>query len=300
MQSRLRRRRARASVAALAATFAVELTAPSALGTEADAGSPSAAIAAEQVAAEAYDLHAVGRFSEAIAAYLKAYELSNAGVALFNVATIYDRKLHEPALASEYYRRYLASSAPEHDLIDKANARLTALKPQQEDVAAAAREAHETGDAAPAVPAVPIPAATPSVADAAAPAGSVPPHASASRSGSPWKAIGLVVGGTGVATVGAGLVLGALAMVKDKDANMMCNGAVCAGEDGVRLAQEAGTLATASTIVFFAGLALAGGGLTIVLAAPKSTSAGAGQGAGLEVSPQAGPTLAGLSLHGGF
>jgi hypothetical protein len=299
VQSRLRRSGARASFAALAATFAVELTAPSALGTQVDAGPPSAAIAAEEVAAQAYDLHAAGRFSEAITAYLKAYELSNAGVALFNVATIYDRKLHERALASEYYRRYLASSDAEPDLVDKASARLTALE-QDRDADADAREAHETGDAAPAVPAVPIPVATASAVDAAAPAGSAAPHASASRSGSPWKTIGLVVAGTGVATVGAGLVLGALAMVKDKDANMMCNGAVCAGEDGVRLAQESGTLATASTIVFFAGLALAGGGLTIVLAAPKSTSAVTSQGAGLEVSPQAGPKLAGLSLHGGF
>jgi hypothetical protein len=295
VQSRLRRRGARASFAALAATLAVELTAPGALGAEADAG--SAAVAAEQVAAQGYDLHAAGRFSEAIAAYLKAYALSNAAVALFNVATIYDRKLHEPALATEYYRRYVASSDAEPDLIDKANTRLAALEPQQhEDVDA---DAHEAGDAAPAVPVVPIPAATVSIVDAAAPA-PTPPHAPASRSAGPWKTIGLVVGGTGVATVGAGLVLGALAMVKDKDANMMCNGAVCAGEDGVRLAHESGTLATASTIVFFAGLALAGGGLTIVLAAPKSPSAGASQGAGLEVSPQAAPTLAGLSLHGGF
>src|SRR5690349_16640257 len=65
---------------------------------DARAAEPQAVQTAEQLANRAYDEHAAGKYPEAIASYLKAYELSNAGVILFNVATIYDRKLHEREL----------------------------------------------------------------------------------------------------------------------------------------------------------------------------------------------------------
>src|SRR5438132_10258592 len=63
--------------------------------------------AAEALAREAYAQHAAGSYSESIATYMKAYELSGATAILFNIAAIYDRKLHERALAIEYFRRYL-------------------------------------------------------------------------------------------------------------------------------------------------------------------------------------------------
>src|SRR5262249_23203102 len=60
--------------------------------------------AAEALASEAYAQHLAGRDAEAIGTYLKAYELSHAAAILFNVAMIYDRKLHERALAMDYFR----------------------------------------------------------------------------------------------------------------------------------------------------------------------------------------------------
>ena len=44
---------------------------------------------------------AEGKHAEAIATYLKVYELSSASVVLLNIANIYDRKLHERELASD-------------------------------------------------------------------------------------------------------------------------------------------------------------------------------------------------------
>ena len=47
-------------------------------------------------------------------------------------------------------------------------------------------------------------------------------------------------------------------------------------------------------------LALAGGGLTVVLAAPKSSASTASQGTAVSVTPDLGRRSAGLALHGGF
>jgi hypothetical protein len=96
----------------------------------ADAAAPPSP-SAQELADRAYELHSAGDFAASIATYLKAYELSNAGVILLNVATIYDRKLHERDLAADYYRRYLHAPDAEPDLVQKATQRLTTLK--QED-----------------------------------------------------------------------------------------------------------------------------------------------------------------------
>jgi hypothetical protein len=294
----------RASVLAIAASFAIELAAVRARSTEADAGTLAASSAAEQVAAEGYDLQAAGRYAEAVAAYLRAYDLSSASAALINVATLYDRRLHEPALAAAYYQRYVAAPDAEPDLVARANARLAALATGREppDAAPASSDAANVppGPVAPASSASEAPAAlSPPSSRVSVPGGAPPPV----RTGSARKTLGLVVGGTGIASVGASLVLGAMAMVKDRDADMMCKGSVCSGEDGVRLAEESGRLATASTIAFFAGLALAGGGLTVILTAPKSSAAMAAEGTAvtaLTLSPALGRDAAGLTLNAGF
>jgi len=293
VQTRLGRRRARASFAAVAASLAVELTAPRARGTLADAAA-SAESEAEQLAAQAYELHAAGKYDEAIAAYLKAYDVSNAGAALLNVATIYDRRLHDRPRAAEYYRRYLVAPDAESELAERASARLAALKHDED----AEESTREVGDAATAVsPATPAPGAP---ATTSSPPASAAPETVESARNDSWKTIGLVVGGAGLASVGASLVIGALALVKNRDADMMCNGSVCPSQTGVDLAQQSGRLATASTIAFFAGLALAGGGLTILVAAPKTPGSAPRRAVALTVSPAAATDFAGLDVQGGF
>jgi tetratricopeptide (TPR) repeat protein len=309
VQSRLGRRGARASFFAVAAWLALGLTTPRAQGQEADAAVPTESAAdVEQIASRAYELQVAGRYGEAIAAYLKAYELSSAGAALLNVATIYDRRLHDRALAADYYRRYVRAPDADPPLVERANGRLAVLE-RGDEVDGGAQALRRPGEAEPAsaiVPAAPMPSAAlppdpPILPAAPAPA---PPPDLDSRSADAWKTLGLVVGGAGVASVGVSLVLGALAMVKNNAADMMCNGSVCPSENGVRLAQDSGRLATASTIAFFAGLALAGGGITIVLAAPKARGAASGatsnRGVALAASPTAGLRFAGLDVQGAF
>ena len=185
---------------------------------------------------------------------------------LLNVATIYDRKLHERDLAAEYYRRYLRAPDAEPDLVLKATQRLTALK--QEDASAPRASAVR-------------PVAPSRRSDASRHT----PHHGAARCAlraaanarERLRTAGIVAGSIGVASLGASVVLGLLAKGKNDDANALCNGNVCSNNEGVHLAHQAGNLATASTITFFAGLALAGGGLTMVLLAPRGSATTAAQ-----------------------
>ncbi|HEX4445490.1 MAG TPA: hypothetical protein VH044_02085 [Polyangiaceae bacterium] len=245
--------------------FAAEPTPLTPAPTAPSAAAPSA----ESLAARAYALHEAGRYAEAIATYLEAYKLSSAAVTLFNVATIYDRKLHESALAADYYRRYLAAPDAEPELVKKATARLTALK--GEDVATP----------------IAVPPPPPSPPSPLSP----PVHAAALRPA------GIAVTAVGVAATGAGLVLGLLAKCKNDDANGMCSGRVCSSEEGVMLAHQASTLATASTATFFAGLALAGGGVVMILLSPRHASQPSSH---LAIAPFVGPYGAGLGARASF
>jgi hypothetical protein len=84
--------------------------------------------AAEELADQAYKQQAAGKYAEAIGTYVRAYELSGAGAILFNVATIYDRKLHERSLAMEYFRRYLQTADAQAAFVQKATDRLSVLR----------------------------------------------------------------------------------------------------------------------------------------------------------------------------
>ena len=228
---------------------------------------PPAPPSAQQLADRAYELHAAGDYAAAIAMYLRAYEASTSAVTLLNVATIYDRKLHEGQLASDYYRRYLRAPDAEPDLVQKATERLTALKQGQESASTRAP-------------------ASPNAVDLAAP----------SR-GRSERTVGIAVGATGLAGVGASLVLALLAKSKNDDANAICDGAACSTDEGVHLAHQAGVLATASTLSFFAGLGLAGGGLALILLAPRPSDSTSSP---LALTVVDSPGGAGLGLRGAF
>ena len=227
----------------------------------ADVAAPPAS-SAQELAERAYELHSTGDFAASIATYLKAYELSNAGVILLNIATIYDRKLHERDLAADYYRRYLHAADAEPDLVLKATQRLTTLKQEDSTPAVSSRAVV----AEPRMVSVDAPAAMPPLG-APRDAIGVPDDPGTER-GHELRTAGIVTGSVGLGGVAASVVLGLLAKGKNDDANALCNGAACSSSEGVHLAHEAGNLATASTISFFAGLALAGGGLTMIVLAP--------------------------------
>jgi len=254
---------------------------------------PTPTATAEQLAEEAYQQHASGKEAEAIATYLRAYELSHAAAILFNVATIYDRKLRERGLAEDFYRRYLGAPDAEPELTRKATERLTALKKEDEDEAEAKRA---TIVVAP-VPTTTRATSTPQPEPPASPQPAPTALAPATSSGHTVRAVGIVVGAVGVIGVGASMVLGVLAKAKNDDANAVCNGATCANENGVALANQAGSLASASTVTFVAGLAFVGGGVTMYLLAPKNAASPVAR---IKISPEIGLDRAGVSIGGRF
>jgi tetratricopeptide (TPR) repeat protein len=246
----------------------------------------AAAESAEQLEDAAFKLQADGKYAEAIAKYLEAFEGSRDSVLLYNIAHLYDRKLNERELAAAYYRRYSSALDADPTLVKKATDRLTALKREAEAEATRA-QAEQAPQSSTAAPAEKTPAPVkPDTQQSAAPKSNEDRN-SGLRTG------GIVVGAVGVAAVGASLVLGLLAKNKNSEADEVCDGTVCKDQSGVELAKTAGTLADASTIVFFSGLGLIGTGVTLYVLAPSTG----------DVAPQ--PTSAlvpgiGVSLRGRF
>ncbi len=242
----------------------------------------------EQLANQAYELHQQGKFAESIAIYLKAYEISKAADVLFNVATIYDRKLHERELAADYYRRYIRTPDPNPELVRRATERLTALK----------KEAEEENARRLAGPPLAAGAAAP--ATAAAKHGTTGPtpeeREESQRASRTWRTAGIIVGATGVAGVLASLALGLAAKTDNDAANRVCDGSSCRTQSGVDDASLAGTFATASTVTFIAGAALTAAGITMFFAAPKPLPSAAQ----LTIAPQVGTTGGGVTVAGSF
>jgi tetratricopeptide (TPR) repeat protein len=270
------------AVVSLACAFA----APSALA-QAPAQPANTTETIEQLADRAYAAQAAGKFSDAIAIYLKAYDLSKDSLILLNIATIYDRKLNQRQLAEEYYRRYSIAPDADPDRVKKVTERLTALK-HEEDEERAKAAAAPPPTAPTTQPTLPPPTDTHPLAP--------PPDAPSPGSG--MRTAGIIVGAVGIAGVGTSLLLGLAAKNKNDDANAVCNGSACASQTGVDLAKTAGSYATGSTIAFAAGLALLGGGILLYALAPSASSSSSTTG--IFLSPRVDLTGAGVALHGAF
>jgi hypothetical protein len=244
---------------------------------------PNHASTAQELAEEGYQKTAAGEYAQAVGAYVKAYELSKAGAILFNIATIYDRKLQERSLAMEYFRRYLQAPDADPEFVQKATQRLRELK-------AAADEEEKSRAALPVAP-VPDTARVPPVTPSPPAADSSP---AGSSGGSTWRIAGVVVGSTGIVAVGTSLVLGALAKDSISKANAGgCGDRTCDNQHAYDLEQQAGSLASASTVTFVVGAGLLATGLTFYLLAPSSSRA---PSASVAVSPQIGPSAAALRV----
>jgi hypothetical protein len=237
-------------------------TPPSSSSSAATAAAPPPAKRAEDLAAAAYDQQAAGKYADAVGSYLEAYKLSGAGVILFNVAIIYDHKLHEESLASEYYRRYLGLADADPDLARKATSRLEALTRARE-AREAASQAAPTSSAAP-------PLASVSSASAPLPSAVAAPP---SEGGGSRRTAGIVVGGVGLLALGATAVLSIVAKVQNDDANGYCNGNACTDQRGVDLAKSSGNLATAATVTLIGGAALLAAGVVLYLLSPSTHDA---------------------------
>jgi len=249
-------------------------------------GSPAAAFAqsndteakpnAEELAGQAYDSYKKGDYGQALAQYQRAFQISAAAPLLFNIAQIYDRKLHERELASDYYRRYLKLPDADPELIKRANERLVALK----------REEDALKENPPAATA-PQPAGARAGADGS-PTPSSADHAP--NSGATLRTAGLAVTGLGVVGVAVGTIFGLTAKSKNDDAASQCPSNACPNQQGVSLTEDARHAATISTVGFVAGGLLVAGGLTLYFTAPKD------QRTALRLAPSVGLHTAGLTL----
>jgi tetratricopeptide (TPR) repeat protein len=204
-------------------------------------------VTAEQYADQAYQKYEKGAYAEAIALYMKSYEISRDARIVFNVAQIYDKKIQDRELAIEFYRRYLKTTTTEADLVKRATDRIAALSA-----------------AAPAAAATTAPAATASgapVSSAPAPAPTQAPAAEGSNLWIGWTA-------TGALAVGA-LVTGILAASQASDArNTSFFGASSKAADDK--ASSARTMALVSTVL--TGGTLLAGGITLYLSTRPSSS----------------------------
>jgi tetratricopeptide (TPR) repeat protein len=265
----------RALSAALAAVLVVQLAPPTA--ARADGGTTSVQTV-ESLTNQAFELTAAGKYSEAIGAYMKAYEISKAGAVLYNIATIYDRRMHERALAMEYFRRYLQATDADAEFARRATERLSALKAEE----AAEAKMRSAVRVEPPPPAPPPPAP-------------LPPDLPPPSKPSPLRPAGLVIGAIGLAGVGVGLGLGAAAMSKNNDANQSCGAISCSTSQGFNAEHQAGTFATESTVLFATGATLLVLGVTLFLAAPHGRPA-----TSIAIAPGASSSGGGLSVAGTF
>ncbi|MBK7194103.1 MAG: hypothetical protein IPH80_16610 [Myxococcales bacterium] len=104
------------------------------------------------------------------------------------------------------------------------------------------------------------------------------------------RRLGLVVGGVGVAGLGAGIAIGLVAKGRYADAG--CDGGVCATSADLDAANDARSLGTVGTIVGGVGAVAIAAGAVLWLTAPKARS--------LEVAPTASADGAGVVVVGRF
>lgn len=100
-----------------------------ALASEAPPREPTAR--AEWLSSRAEQAFSEGRFSDAIKLYLDAWEAVPSAAILYNVAFIYDRRLQDPDLAIQYYDRAAASPDADASLVEKARARVAAIRAER-------------------------------------------------------------------------------------------------------------------------------------------------------------------------
>lgn len=96
------------------------------------------------------------------------------------------------------------------------------------------------------------------------------PEDEGGRPGQVRRTTGLVLGGFGLAGIGAGSVLGIVAMGKDSQADEVCGNTFCPDEESTKISKDAHLLGNLSTVGFAAGGALLVGGAVLYFTAPRA------------------------------
>ncbi|WP_394846803.1 hypothetical protein LZC95_04980 [Pendulispora brunnea] len=221
---------------------------------------------AQMLADRAYQAFDRGDYTTAIGMYLDSYRLVPVSEVLFNIASIYDKKVKAPKQALEYYRRYVEAVDAQPDLLAKANARIAALE-----------------------------AASSSPAPAAATAPAAPESSAEQPASNAWSSLriaGAVTAGVGAIGLGVGVVSAMVAKSKHNDAtDKGCSGSTCPNDAAASTERDAATMANVSTVGFIAGGVLVAGGVALFLFAPKGASSP--KKTGVVVTPSVDPRGAG-------
>ncbi len=231
------------------------------------AAEPTPAEVFQQRTTEAESAHAGGRFDEAVARYLEAYQAVPSPDVLYNVGYIYEVSLKKPDLASDFYRRVVRDSTSRPDLVKLATERIAII-----DAAAAANTVR------------------PNVLTETPPdnVGGKVVVGEESSSAAPWVLVGI-----GGAAIVSGLVVGLAASSAHGDFEDRVGGL-----KGMRDNADSGkTLSVASDVLWIGGSALALTGIIWLLAEDDAPAPRTGV---LQLSPSVAPSGAGLTLTGGF
>jgi tetratricopeptide (TPR) repeat protein len=253
--------------AALAVLLAISFVPARAAADEPSPPDASPVSVAERRAAEAYQAYAKKDFAAAIALYLQAYDAAPSGSILYNIARVYDLKLHDRAHALAFYRRYVADPDAQADLVAVSNQRLRELS--NVEVAPVVRDAHPQTASEPVEP----------------------------RRGG-WSALrwtGVAVGAVGLAGIGIGSGYGLAAMSKANVAKGSCDGNACTSQVGIDAAKNARSLATVSTVGFVAGSALLAAGVALFLSSGERSAERPSQ---VQLEALATPSAASLQVVG--
>lgn len=164
-----------------------------------------------------------------------------------------------------------------------------------------------TGEVATGGPGKTVSITIPALEDAPAGSSTSPTSTGTSDTGGPppgddglgaRRIAGLAIGGAGIVAIVVGSAMGGLASSSWNDAqNNHCRTELLCDPIGVGLVRDAKTFATVSTALFIGGGVLAAGGATLFV---LSLGGGKKEGAGLTVTPSAGPGSAGVLLSGRF
>jgi hypothetical protein len=117
---------------------------------------------------------------------------------------------------------------------------------------------------------------------------SAPPASPPRTSFGPWKIVGIVTAGVGVAGLGLGSVFGLMASSHKSSAGCNSN-SVCPDQNAVSMLRSAQSDGNLATVFFVAGAVLAAGGITMWALAPGSS---------VQVAPSIGTNTAGMVLRG--
>lgn len=263
-----------------ALTAALGLLAPSAAFAEQPSGQDTAErqSEAETLARRAFDAYSKSDYTSALSLYQQALQIAPAAAIYFNIASIYDKKLPDPELAIEFYRKCLTAPDASPDLALKASARIQVLNQE-----VAQKRSGATGQS-PTKPETPT----------------TQPDQTPAEPGRALRITGVVLGGLGIAAVGVGVGFGIDAKVKLDRARKVCTGATCKTQAGVNDMAAAGSSATGATVLWIAGGVAIGTGIALYILAPRKPEPTSAFIRGVRLDPVVSPSQAGLSLSGAF